>query len=55
MISTDNYCRAYVIWNGYNAVLNNYLEYSLNDNHTVNLSVSKVLACILVHSLNLTD
>ena len=38
MISTDNYSRAYVIWNGYNAVLNNYQEYSLDDNHTVNLS-----------------
>ena len=37
MISTDNYSRAYVIWNGYNAVLNNYQEYSLDDNHTVNL------------------
>ena len=38
MIITDNYYRAYVIWNRYSAVLNNYLEYSLDDNHTVNLS-----------------
>ena len=36
MISTDNY-RAYVIWNIL-LYLNNYLEYSLDDNHTVNLS-----------------
>ena len=27
-----------MIWNRYSAVLNNYLEYSLDDNHTVNLS-----------------
>ena len=36
-IITDNYYRVYVIWNIL-AVLNNNLEYSLDDNHTVNLS-----------------
>jgi len=67
-ISTDNYYRAYVIWNRYSAVLNNYLEYSLDDNHTVNLSFQSTsmhcviqywqrhdMVFILVHSLNLTD
>ena len=37
-ISTDNYYRAYACDMEYIAVLNNYLEYSLDENHTVNLS-----------------
>ena len=36
-INADNYYRAYMVCNmEYIAVLNNYLEYSLCDNHTVN-------------------
>ena len=38
MISKDNYYRAYLCNMEYIAVLNNYLEYSLDDSHTVNLS-----------------
>ena len=40
-ISADNYYRAYVIWNIYVAVLNNYLEYSLDDDHAVIFSFQK--------------
>ena len=39
MISKDNYYRAYLRNMEYIAVLNNYLQYSLDDDsHTVNLS-----------------
>ena len=39
MISKDNYYRAYLCNMEYIAVLNNYLEYNLDDDsHTVNLS-----------------
>ena len=42
-ISTDNYYRAYVVGHiavlGHIAELNNYLEYNLDDKHTVNLSL----------------
>ena len=39
MISKDNYCSAYLYNMEYIAVLNNYLEYNLDDDsHTVNQS-----------------
>ena len=42
MISKDNYYSAYLYSMEYIAVLNNYLEYNLDDDsHTVNLSFQR--------------